>query len=96
MAKDLFYEIGTEEIPARFISNALYDIEKAAKEKLAELRISFEEIKVYTTPRRFAIHITNVSETQEDREEMIKGPAKKNRGRSGRKSFKSATRIRKK
>lgn len=77
MAKDLFYEIGTEEIPARFISNALYDIEKAAKEKLAELRISFEEIKVYTTPRRFAIHITNVSETQEDREEMIKGPAKK-------------------
>lgn len=77
MSKDLFYEIGTEEIPARFIHNALLEMEDIIAKNLKSLRISFDEIKTYATPRRFAILVKNVSEKQSDHEETIKGPAKK-------------------
>lgn len=77
MTRDLFYEIGTEEIPARFINNAIDDIKRIATENLKELRIKFESIDVYATPRRFAILIKNMEEKQADLEETFKGPAKK-------------------
>lgn len=77
MAKDLFYEIGTEEIPARFINNALSEIETILKKDLDSLRISYDQIKTYATPRRFAIQIQNIAEKQSDYEELVKGPAKK-------------------
>lgn len=77
MSIDLFYEIGTEEIPARFINNALLEIETILKKNLDSLRISYDQIKTYATPRRFAIQIQNIAEKQSDYEELIKGPAKK-------------------
>ena len=77
MSRDLFYEIGTEEIPARFINNALLDIENILAKDLMSKKISFDEIKVFATPRRFAILVKNVAEKQSDSEEVIKGPAKK-------------------
>lgn len=77
MSIDLFYEIGTEEIPARFINNALFEIEEILRKKLDRLRISYDRIKTFATPRRFAILVENVSESQADHEELVKGPAKK-------------------
>lgn len=77
MTRDLFYEIGTEEIPARFINNAIADIKRIATENLNELRIGFESIEVFATPRRFAIYIKNMEEKQANLEETFKGPAKK-------------------
>lgn len=77
MTRDLFYEIGTEEVPARFINNAVKDMERLARESLKSLRIDYEHIDVFATPRRFAIHIKNVQEKQADLEEVFKGPAKK-------------------
>lgn len=77
MTRDLFFEIGTEEIPARLINNAIQDMKRIATENMEALRISFEKVEVYATPRRFAILIKGVSEKQTDLEEVFKGPAKK-------------------
>ncbi len=77
MSRDLFFEIGTEEIPARFINNALLEIENILTKDLGAKRISFDEIKTYATPRRFAIQIKNVAEKQSDFQEELKGPSKK-------------------
>lgn len=77
MNRDLFYEIGTEEIPARFIKNALKEINDLLTKNLEELRIEFDEILVQTTPRRFAIVVKNIGASQSDVKEEFKGPSKK-------------------
>lgn len=50
MTKDLFLEIGTEEIPAKFMPGALTQLENTTKAKLAELRIMHGEIRAVGTP----------------------------------------------
>ena len=46
MNRDLFYEIGTEEIPARYINNALKEMKEILTKNLNDLNIQFEEIKI--------------------------------------------------
>lgn len=75
MTKDLLLEIGTEEIPAKFIPNALKQLETTAKTKLTDLRISYGEIKVIGTPRRLALVVRKVADTQADKHSENKGPA---------------------
>lgn len=77
MNRDLFYEIGTEEIPARYINNALKEIKEILTKNLNELNINFEAIEVKATPRRFAILVKNIAEKQKDIKEEYKGPSKK-------------------
>ena len=77
MNRDLFYEIGTEEIPARYINNALKEMRDILTKNLNDLNIQFEEIDIKATPRRFAILVKNISEKQADLHEEYKGPAKK-------------------
>lgn len=77
MNRDLFYEIGTEEIPARYINNALKEIYDLLSKNLNALNIEFESIEVKTTPRRFAIVVRNIAEKQKDLKEEFKGPSKK-------------------
>ena len=48
----LLFEIGTEEIPAKFMPGILKQLQELAADKMQELRIPFENIKVYGTPRR--------------------------------------------
>lgn len=75
MAKDLLFEIGTEEIPARFMPGALAQLTENAGKALAEARISYSELKVYGTPRRLALVVTGVEETQADQTTRKKGPS---------------------
>lgn len=75
--KDLLLEIGLEEIPARFILDAVDQLKSKVTNWLKENKISFGEQKVYSTPRRLAILIKDVDETQQDEETEVKGPAKK-------------------
>lgn len=77
MNRELFYEIGTEEIPARYINNALKEIKDILTKNLNELNIDFEAIEVKATPRRFAILVKNIAEKQKDIKEEYKGPSKK-------------------
>ena len=72
---NVILEIGTEEIPAQYMENALKDLNRLAQRYLEESRINYKEIKVYGTPRRLILFIFHIKEKQEDIFQKIKGPA---------------------
>lgn len=77
MSKDLLLEIGTEEIPARFMPGILSQLENISKAKLTDMRIDFKEVQVVGTPRRFALVVRSVDDRQRDKESSNKGPSVK-------------------
>ena len=74
--KELLLEIGTEEIPAGFIPQALMDLEALARKELEASRIDFNGMKTLGTPRRLVLVIESVSERQRDEETKKIGPSK--------------------
>ncbi|HWR61431.1 MAG TPA: glycine--tRNA ligase subunit beta [Clostridia bacterium] len=77
MNKDLLFEIGTEEIPAKYMPSTLQQLKGLAEAMFKDYRISCGEIKTYGTPRRIVLFARNVAEQQTDLEELVKGPSKK-------------------
>jgi len=73
----LLLEIGTEEIPARFIPDGIKALKDRLLEFLSESAIEFGKVSEYATPRRLAVLIENVSELQKDRIVEILGPPRK-------------------
>jgi len=71
---DYLLEIGTEELPAEFVTQALKQWESRILKQLEEEFISPKKLKVYGTPRRLAILIEGLPLEQPNREEEIKGP----------------------
>lgn len=74
MTRTLLFEIGTEEIPAGFIIPALSFMEGFIKKGFSENRVGHGKIYTYGTPRRLAILVEDVSETQRDKVEEVMGP----------------------
>ena len=72
----LLFEIGMEEIPARFLSQALTDLKSNFEKKLKNNRIKYEGIKTYGTPRRLVLIVDEVADMQEDLDELNIGPSK--------------------
>lgn len=72
----LLFEIGMEELPARFLKQALNDLKHNLETKLETERIKFDEIKTYGTPRRLILDVHNLAEKQEDLDLVNMGPAK--------------------
>ena len=77
MSKELLFEIGTEEIPAGFLSKAIGDMEDIIHTSLTEKRIPFAGIKCMATPRRLVLYIAEIARKQEDQTIEKMGPAKK-------------------
>jgi len=75
--KELFLEIGTEEIPAGFIPRALAEMETMIVRELAAARLSFGEIRTLATPRRLALVVKDIPAVQPDAEITASGPSKK-------------------
>lgn len=73
--ENVILEIGTEEIPAQYMENALKDLSQLAKKYLEEARINYKEIKAYGTPRRLTLFISHIKEKQEDIFQKVKGPS---------------------
>ena len=76
MAKDLFLEIGCEEIPAGFIPKALADMELLMRRELESARLEFGEIVTLGTPRRLVLAVKGLAGRQPDAELTAMGPAK--------------------
>lgn len=74
-ARELFLEIGTEEIPAGFIPRALAEMESMMVRELAGARLTFSEIKTMATPRRLAMVVKDVPAVQPDAEITATGPS---------------------
>ncbi|RCW65341.1 glycine--tRNA ligase subunit beta [Saliterribacillus persicus] len=73
----VLFEVGLEEMPARFLNDVEQQLEKNTKEWLSSLRLTYTKLNTYITPRRFAVTIENIAEKQPDIEEEAKGPAEK-------------------
>ena len=76
MAKDLFLEIGCEEIPAGFVPKAMADMETLMKRELESARLGYGEIVTLGTPRRLVLAVKGIAERQPDAELTAMGPAK--------------------
>ncbi len=77
MSNELLFEIGTEEIPAGFLSKAVTDMEEMIRKTLSEKRIAFEGIRCLATPRRLVLHIADLAPNQADQIVEKMGPARK-------------------
>lgn len=67
-------EVGTEELPATFVKEAIAQWQRLIPAALAEESLTNEAINVYGTPRRLAVVVSGLPTQQSDREEEIKGP----------------------
>jgi glycyl-tRNA synthetase beta chain len=67
-------EIGTEELPADFVADAINQWQKLIPQSLQAEFLNPDRLEVYGTPRRLAVIITGLPEKQADRQEEIKGP----------------------
>ncbi|MEL6159377.1 MAG: glycine--tRNA ligase subunit beta [Cyanobacteria bacterium J06627_32] len=77
-------EVGTEELPASFVSEALAQWKRTIPDALEEQFLANSSIEFYGTPRRLALLINGLPEYQPDREEEAKGPPAKAAFRDGR------------
>ena len=68
-------EIGTEEIPARFLQTTEKELAERFTALLKENRLGFEKIETRSTPRRAIVHIYDLEKVQPILEENIIGPA---------------------
>lgn len=77
MNNELLFEIGTEEIPAGFLSKAVVDMEEIIRKSLTEKRIAFDGIRCLATPRRLVLTIADLAQKQDDQTVEKMGPAKR-------------------
>ncbi|PSF38636.1 glycine--tRNA ligase subunit beta [Aphanothece hegewaldii CCALA 016] len=69
-------EVGTEELPADFVDDAIKQWKERITKSLDTELLSYTAIEFYGTPRRLAVLIKDLPTQQNDREEEIKGPPK--------------------
>jgi glycyl-tRNA synthetase beta chain len=79
LSKEFFLEIGTEEIPSRFINPALDKMKELFSGLLANGRVAIESgaIQTYGTPRRLVLYVPQLAERQQDVSKEVVGPPKK-------------------
>jgi glycyl-tRNA synthetase beta chain len=68
-------EVGTEELPAAFVTDALNQWRSSIPKSFAELQLQPESIEFFGTPRRLAILVTGLPTLQADQTEEVKGPS---------------------
>ena len=67
-------EIGTEELPYKFVNTGLQQLKSSFEKLLNENGIKFSCIKSFSTPRRLTLVIEGFEEKQADTVKVVKGP----------------------
>lgn len=70
-------EIGTEELPYKFIPHAIEQLKNKFKDFFQDNKIEFSSVVVFATPRRLAVVVNGLADKQPDEEKILKGPIKK-------------------
>ena len=70
-------EVGTEELPYKFIPSAIEQLNKGFTTFLNDNKVKFSDVKVYATPRRLAVIVDGLENKTEDGEKIVKGPIAK-------------------
>ena len=73
--KRLVFEIGVEEIPDQYIKTMAESLKENAAQMFANLRLHYEALNVFYTPRRFALIAEGLDEAQESVTRVNKGPS---------------------
>ena len=69
-------EIGVEEIPSDYIESTKTQLKEKFEKLAADNKLTVDDIRVESTPRRFAIFLENINAIQSDELISIKGPSK--------------------
>ena len=77
MARDLVFEIGTEELPSKPLYGAIEQLSVSAPKALDDARLEYDTVVVTGGPRRLVISVTALAEQQDDAVHTYKGPAAK-------------------
>lgn len=72
---DFLLEIGSEELPATFVTIGSANLEKAIRVLLEKEEIEFERLSVYSTPRRLAVCIHGLAKGKPSKSVEKKGPS---------------------
>lgn len=72
---ELLLEILSEEIPARMQARAADDLRRLVTDALKGAGLAFTDARAFATPRRLALVVDGIPETQPDIREERKGPA---------------------
>lgn len=72
MSAELFLEIRCEELPARFLAPAMASLESGVRALLGGL--SFGALRVWGSPRRLAVSVTDLALARATEEKLITGP----------------------
>ncbi len=73
-SRDLVFEIGCEEIPARMLQRALAELPALARTRLDESRLAATEVVALGTPRRVTLIVRGLPQRQPDLRERVVGP----------------------
>ncbi|MEW6262110.1 MAG: glycine--tRNA ligase subunit beta [Thermodesulfobacteriota bacterium] len=71
---DLLVEVGTEEIPAGYMTPALAALEERLIQTLAEVKLPYRRLATWSTPRRLALAVWGLTPCQPDTVQEITGP----------------------
>ena len=74
MTATFLLEIGTEELPADFVRQALDQLQQRVSRDLREARLGHGAVSVFGTPRRLVVSVADLEDRQPDLEEDCKGP----------------------
>jgi glycyl-tRNA synthetase beta chain len=72
----LLFEVGTEELPPSELPTVLAALGERGHRALAEARLAFRSLEVYSTPRRLALLVSGLVERQASRRSTVTGPPK--------------------
>lgn len=76
MARDLLFEIGTEELPWGAVREGREQLRDNAAAILERERLEHGSMALYSTPRRLALLVRGVEEMQRDEESVARGPSR--------------------
>jgi len=71
---ELLFEIGTEELPADAVYDAVEQISEIVPRMFELARLDFEEVRIFGTPRRIAFLVKGIKEKAREKKTKKKGP----------------------
>ena len=76
MAADLLLEIGTEELPWGAVQDGREQLAENAAALLQKGRLRYEDLVIYSTPRRLTLLVRGLDGRQEDIASEVRGPSR--------------------
>ena len=71
------FEIGFEEMPARFLPGLVDEVKKIFAEGLAQAKVDCGTIAAFATPRRLVVSVPDMAAAARREEEVVSGPPEK-------------------